>query len=72
MGCTSDAVVCNDTGPAPDLRLLLLEAAAGVLLLVLVAAGFVLLLRRHRRRVRRPPVTRVWISASGDVVRRSP
>lgn len=69
MGCTPEAVVCDDTGPgAGPWDVLLGVTVAGVVVVLLVLAA-VLLLRR--RIPRQPPVTRVWVSADGDVVRRA-
>lgn len=68
MGCTPEAIVCDDTGTSTDVRLLLLEVAFGVVVIALVVLAIVALMRR--RPPRRPPVTRVWVSAAGDVVRR--
>ena len=63
-------MVCDDSGTVTDLRFLLLEIAGGALLLALLVVGVVLLVRR--RTPPRPPVTRVWVSAAGDVVQRRP
>ena len=71
MSCTPDAVVCDDNPEPPlDLGMLLVQTVVGLALLALLVPAVVVLWRR--RRPRRPPVTRVWVSASGDVVRRAP
>lgn len=67
-GCTYEVVGCDDTGPAADPRVLLLEAGLGLVLLGLLALAVVVLVKR--RRPAREPVTRVWVSTRGDVVRR--
>lgn len=71
MGCTPDAVVCDDTGTSYDPALLVVQAAVGAVVVVALLLVVVLVLRRRARRTSRPPVTRVWIDAAGDVVRRS-
>jgi hypothetical protein len=65
--CTPEALVCDDTGTVTDWRFVLLEVAARVVLLPVLVLVAVALLRRARRP--RAPVTRVWVSADGDVVR---
>ena len=68
MSCTPGVPVCDDTGTSADLVLILVPGAVGSVLLALVLLVVVALVRRPRSR--RPPVTRVWLNADGDVVRR--
>jgi hypothetical protein len=70
VSCTPDALVCNDNPePAMDLGLVVAQVGVVLVLLVLVVLLGARLLRRPRSR--RAPVTRVRVSADGDVVRRS-
>ena len=68
--CTTDVVVCDDTGQGGGLDLALLATQGLVVLAVLLMGVVLLRVRRQRRRTRarRPPARRVWVSASGDLV----
>ena len=69
MSCTPEAVVCEDAVTTTDAGALVagtLAVAVLVVLLVLV----LLLVRRSRAARRARRVTRVWVSADGDVVHR--
>ena len=68
-GCTTEVVICNDTGSNVGEDLILVGTSV-VVLLVAVLILLLLLVRRHRRhrRGRRPPARRVWVSADGDLV----
>ena len=71
-GCTTEVVICNDTGSNVGEDLILVGTSV-VVLLVAVLILLLLLVRRHRRRRRhrrgrRPPARRVWVSADGDLV----